>query len=191
LLSAIAGLIFLSVLALSPAHACKALPWAYGYGARSSAEYARNLMKHATAIVLANVVSARRVEHAHGASSTADITVIERFKGAADIRQIHSIGFGTCEARTYTEGEERLFVLLSHPGDTRLYEVFAWESPRFPVEELLIELFKLKQPNTALERNAFAAALPLRQAGHHCEDQTRCHRTPLRELLVASEATMA
>jgi hypothetical protein len=103
-------------------------------------------MKHATAIVIANVDSARRVEHAHGASSTADVTVVERFKGPADITQIHSTGFGTCGARTYAEGEHRLFVLLSHPGDTRLYEVLEWESPRFPVQDLIIELRKLKQP---------------------------------------------
>ena len=134
----------LQVLALLPAHACKPPPWTYEYGAKSSAEYARNLLKHATAVVLANVVSVNRIEHAHGASSTAEVTVIERFKGPADIRQIHSIGFGTCAARTYIEGEQRLFVLLSHPSDTRLYEVLAWESPRFPEKELLMELRKLK-----------------------------------------------
>jgi hypothetical protein len=141
----------LHVLLSSPAYACKPLPWAFGYGANSSAEYARNLMKHATGIVLANVVSAERVEHAHGASSTADVTVIERFKGPPDIRQIHSVGFGTCGARTYTEGEQRLFVLLSHPNDTRLYEVLAWESPRFPEKELLIDLRKLKTPNDSMQ----------------------------------------
>jgi hypothetical protein len=108
-------------------------------------------MKHATAIVLANVVSADRVEHAHGASSTAEVTVIERFKGPADIRQIHSVAFGTCGARTYSEGEQRLFVLLSHPNDTRLHEVLAWESSRFPEKELLIELRRLKRPNHGVQ----------------------------------------
>ena len=139
----------LQVLVSLPVHACKPLPWTYESGAKSSAEYARNLMKHATAIVLANVVSVDRIEHAHGASITAEVRVIERFKGPADIRQIHSIGFGSCEARTYAEDEQRLFVLLSHPGDRRLYEVFAWESPRFPEKELLIELRKLKQSKAA------------------------------------------
>ena len=138
--------------ATTTAYGCKPLSW--GRGADTTAQYAWNLMKHADAIFLGRVVTAEFVEHSqHSASSTAQVYVIEQFKGPDGIREIRSEGWGTCPARRYTTGEERLFVLLQS-NDGRLQEVLAWQHPKFPDSELLSEFRKLKQPNTAFEADA-------------------------------------
>lgn len=138
----------LVILTLSPAHACKPLPWAYGIGVKSVAEYARGLLSHSTAILFAEVASARRIDDAYGARSTADILVLERFKGPDDIRQVHSAGAGTCVARTYSPGEKTMFVLLALSAGGPLHDVLRAGS-RFPTDEVLTELRKLTQPNSA------------------------------------------
>ena len=134
--------------------ACKPLPWSYGGGAQSSSEYARILLKNAEAIVVARVVSAESIPFSgDGTYSKAEVRVIERFKGADDIRRIHSKGWGTCPTYRYAEGEERLFV-LSPPSDGELYEVSYWQHPQFPMQELLGEFRKQTQPNRTVERDA-------------------------------------
>lgn len=132
----------------SHAQACKPFHWSYGGGAKSTAEYAQILLKHATAIVVAQVVSAETaVRPGLGASSKAEVRVVERFKGPDDIRHIYSEGWGTCAAYKYAKGEERLFVLLGRSNTEKLHEVGAWQHPRFPQDELLAEFRKVMQPN--------------------------------------------
>ena len=147
-------ILLLSVLCvwLTRTEACKPPPWVYGSGANTTAEYAKNLMKNATTIAVARVVSVEEVVSSGFLASTkAQLQLVEGFKGASNLREVHGETMGICETRKYTRGEERLFVLVA--ANDKLYEVLAWEQPKFPVEVLVRELRAL-QPNRTVDPDA-------------------------------------
>jgi hypothetical protein len=139
-----AGLAFLIMTAF-PAAVSACTPLRALYEAPTPAVLAERLLSEASAIVYARVRTA--ADEAAGRDAvlgSAEIEVLERFKGSEHIERIHTwVRRATCRNPSFVAGEERLFALYDETGEDgrmRYFEIHAWRNPHLDSDELRAEL---------------------------------------------------
>jgi hypothetical protein len=144
-----------SALWIGSADACTPHAWVTGRHARSSAEFAADLVKHATALVRARVISAETVDPlSRPADVRAEIVVLEHFKGPNDLRVVFNSA--VCpNPRAFVSGEERLFILVASPhseASARYYEPLGAGLSQFSEADVLEHLREITKSNPRLHR---------------------------------------
>ncbi len=142
------------------AGACTPPPWTHGPSASSPAAYAETLLARASTVIYGRVRKVDIVGQWQDRRGFVEIELIESFKGPTLSDGIYTVHVGLCTGGPYELDMRRLFVLDElRDGKGNFVEIYGWQTPKHPEEQLMMRLRLLKnatQPNPRVESDALA-----------------------------------